>query len=308
MRGYERALIEHHIPFDILSKNLLDEKSLARYKTLILTNYACMTESESAAIEAFGARGGNVIATFETSLYDGDGGRRSDFLLGGLLGVSFDSVVENSWGDKPSGYQNYLRMHGDSPLFAGINDCSVIPVAGDYCRVTTNEALVPLRLAQPFIVFPEGLSYTTEPDPGYPMAVLREHKGGGKTVYLGGQLDKLLHVTGFDEIALLLANAVKWTLDGQPPATCDAPSSVYLTLRLQDGSANVHLVNLTGGPRMLRQIVPVHDITVSLSKTVREAKRAFLLSTGEALPLTEREGRQSVTLPKLGDYDVIIFE
>jgi hypothetical protein len=315
MRGYERALIENHIPFDVISSRLLNERALSRYKTLILTNYSCMSAEEAVQIEAFAARGGSVIAGFETSLYDENGSPRGDFLLGDLLGIKYlglDNVLGSA---SPSSqgrhdvFQNYGRVQGGSPLFEGIEDCSLIPVAGDYVRVEPREqTAIPLRLAHPFIVFPEGLSYTTEADEGSPLAVLRQQGVNSRTVYFSGQPDRMHNTVGFEEISLVLANAVKWTLDGKVPASCDAPDSVWLSLRLQEKRAMVHLVNRSGGRRMLRRIVPVHDVRVFLDQGLRKVSRAFLLSTGRDLPLEHSEGRYTVFLDTLGDYDVLVFE
>jgi hypothetical protein len=315
MRGYERALVENHIPFDVISANLLNEKALSRYRTLILTNYACMSRGEAAGIEAFVSRGGSVIAAFETSLYDEKGEGRGDFLLGKLLGIKYRGLGNVLDGENVQGggrhdsYQNYFRMQGQSPLFEGIEDCTLIPAAGNYVKVETDgQVSIPLRLAHPFIVFPEGLSYTTEADDGCPIAVLREHGGGGRTVYLGGQLDRMHNVAGFEEVSLVLANAVRWTLGGKVPADCDAPDSVWLTLRLQEKRANVHLVNRGGGRRMLRRIVPVHDVKVCLDESVLKPSRAFLLSSGKELPLKHENGVFAALLDRLDDYDVVVFE
>jgi hypothetical protein len=307
MRGYEQALREQHIPFDIISKNLLNEKGLARYKTLILTNYACMSETEAKAIEAFVKQGGNVVATYETSLYNSEGEKRNDFLLADLFGAHYLETA-NTWGPNPEGLQNYLKPVSGNPLTGSVEDAGLIPITGDYCKVELTSGKAALTLEQPFIVFPEGLSYAVGEPEGNPCAVVREHTGGGKTVYFPVQLDKMYGIVGFSEIGGTLAGAASWTLGGNLRATCDAPDSVLLTLRLQDNRANVHLVNRTGGRRMLQQIVPVHDVKVQLSSSVREPKRAFLLSTGEELALSRKGSMFEAIVPVLGDYDVVVFE
>jgi hypothetical protein len=137
-----------------------------------------MSAEEAAQIEAFAARGGRIVAGFETSLYDENGSSRGDFLLGDLLGIKYlglDNIL-GSDSASPRGrhevFQNYGRVQEKSPLFDGIEDCSLIPVAGDYVRVEPRgQTATPLRLTHPFIVFPEGLSYTTEGDEGSPLAV-----------------------------------------------------------------------------------------------------------------------------------------
>src|SRR5436309_5884777 len=68
---------------------LLDEVHLARLKTLILPNVAALSDEQCRQLRAFVARGGGLVATYETSLCDERGARRPDFGLADLFGVSF---------------------------------------------------------------------------------------------------------------------------------------------------------------------------------------------------------------------------
>lgn len=310
VRGYERALREHHIPFDIISTNVLRQGIPARYRALILTDCACLDGESVQALRQFVQRGGGLIATMETSLYDADGNRLEDFQLADLFHAHYAGETAHTWGEEPSGHQNYCRTDSQSPLLAGLEDCGLIPLAGQYCRIRPDgEAEIPLRMARPFIVFPEGLSYPTQEDPADPMAILSELPGGGRTVYFAWQPERLFQLAGFGDLSRLLSNAVEWASRGDTGLRCDAPDSVYATLRRQEGRANVHLVNLTGGERMLRQAVDVHDISVTVSKAViGSVSRAFLLSTGEECRCSEHEDGFRAELPVLHDYDVLIFE
>ena len=309
MRGYERALRENHIPFDIISKNMLNPDSLARYKTLIFTNYACMSEIEANAIRAFVHQGGNIIATFETSLYDENGKNREDFLLGDILDIQFDGLIENVNGSEPDGLQNYLEIKEGAPLTDAVIDAGLIPVAGNYCRVRTKNGDIPFTLSCPFIVFPEGLSYPSGAVMGYPGVVTCEQPNGGRTVYFSGQLDRLHYISGFGEISTLLAEAVRWTLNGALEITTNAPDSVSLSIRVQESRVMIHLVNLTGGSRMLQKIIPVQNISLTLCKNpAGSCHRAFTLSSGENLSITKADGGLQVQLPELLDYEVIVFE
>ena len=44
-RGYERALRENQLPFDIISTKVVDEAHLARYRVLVLPTLACMSDA-----------------------------------------------------------------------------------------------------------------------------------------------------------------------------------------------------------------------------------------------------------------------
>src|SRR5262249_42865696 len=54
---------------------------------LVLPNLAAMSDSQCRAVRRFVERGGHLVATGQTSLFDEWGDPRSDFALGDLLGA-----------------------------------------------------------------------------------------------------------------------------------------------------------------------------------------------------------------------------
>ena len=120
--GGTRRSIEARIPFEMVHDRLLDADHLARFKTLILPNIAALSDEQCRQLRAFVERGGGLVATYETSLYDEWGERRADFGLADLFGVSFrgraDGPMRNA----------YLRLEADPrtgrrhPLLAGLDD------------------------------------------------------------------------------------------------------------------------------------------------------------------------------------------
>ena len=70
IRGFYHALIESRIPFEMVHDEMLDAEHVDPYKILILPNTAVMSEAQCQQVREFVQRGGNVVATYETSLYD----------------------------------------------------------------------------------------------------------------------------------------------------------------------------------------------------------------------------------------------
>ena len=312
IRGVEQALAEHHIPFDVISDRLLIPERLAKYRTIVLPSTACMTEEAAESLKKYVENGGSVVATFETSLYDPDGRKRDDFLLADLLGVSHADTLQVTGREDGVYKQAYLNVRlGDHPLLSDLGDTTVIPAANRYCRVRLRgeKAAVPLTLSAAFRVFPEGMSYTLEPDPGDPMLVAREHPSGGRTVYFAGQPDLAFLRFGYPDWGLLLTNAVRWASGGRLPLEAEAPPTLLVTLRKQENCRLVHLVNLNGGRRMFRQMIPARDIKILLrSEPAFRPRRAFLLSNLHSLPLAEEKDGVSVRVSRVEDYDVLVFE
>jgi hypothetical protein len=307
-RGFERALWEQHIPFDIISPNSLFDGRLEKYQVLVLANFACMRETEARAIRDFISRGGGVIGDFETSLYDEYGKQRSDFLLGDCFAVSYRGAA-HVFGERKKNKQNYLKIVSRPPMLAGLEETDLIPAAGNYCKVTASAgAQVSLVLGAPFIMLPEGISRQIEPDLGDPMLVSRVHSGGGRTVYFAGQPGKIHNTMGLEDYSLLISGAVTWALAKQYPYRCDAPTSVMMSVRIQEGRTLLHFVNLSGGQRFLKENLPVYTIRVEADiEAAGKLRRAFLLGGGD-LPLQQENGVYRFTLPVITDYEVLVLE
>ena len=139
--GWYQALIEARVPFEMVHDRLLDPAPLGPFKTLILPNIATLSEAQCAQLRAFVERGGGLIATYETSLYDEWGVKRKDFGLANLFGVTFKDRVEGPM------QNSYLRLEADPttgkrhPLLAGLEDAT---------RILNGVHLVGVEATRPF--------------------------------------------------------------------------------------------------------------------------------------------------------------
>ena len=119
-RGWCRALIHAHIPFDVLPASRVSAESLARYRVLVVPSAVALSDATMGQLAMFAARGGTVIASGpDLGSYDEDGrDRGSPALLSGL-GVA----PGGAWTRKASGSgfvahgaeragRSYLRKEG----------------------------------------------------------------------------------------------------------------------------------------------------------------------------------------------------
>lgn len=83
---FEQALIQAHVPFDIIFDDNL--KDLARYKVLVLADQECLKDAQMQTIREFVHQGGGLVATEQSSLYTEWRRRRRDFGLKDLFQVS----------------------------------------------------------------------------------------------------------------------------------------------------------------------------------------------------------------------------
>jgi hypothetical protein len=168
--------------------------------------------------------------------------------------------------------------------------------------------VVPATLSAPFLVFPEGWSYPRVDASGDPLVVAREHAGGGRTLYFAGAAGTLYWSMPYPDLARLITNAVTWAAVGRQPVTVTAPPTLQISLRVQPGRRMVHMVNLTGGERFFRELVPLHDVRVALPVDAGRVLEAHLLSDKRSLPVTSEDGQWAVNVPVVRDYDVLVFE
>jgi len=92
--GAFKALLESHIPVDILFDETIELKRLQEYPALFLANVAILDEKEIEIVTEYVRAGGVLIATDNTSLYDINGERQNDFGLAHLFNAHFRGKTE----------------------------------------------------------------------------------------------------------------------------------------------------------------------------------------------------------------------
>ena len=94
--GTYRALVENHIPVDLLDDR---PESLARmgdYQVIILPDVLDFSDGEVAALTDFVRSGGNIVATGPTGIYD-NGTVGSNSQISDLLGVDFGPLTDYTY-------------------------------------------------------------------------------------------------------------------------------------------------------------------------------------------------------------------
>jgi hypothetical protein len=314
LRGMYSALNDAHITFDIISEKFLSPEKLAKYKVLILPNCACMSEETAEVLRKFVREGGNIVATYETSLYTEDGESRGNFLLSDLFGVDYLGIkIGPMAGVIPPNQRinGYMAVNKpDHPLFKGLGDTEYILDAGFVCLTEPHpNTEVPLTVVQPFEIFPEGRAYNFSKRTQIPAAVVN-YIGSGSVVYFPGEMDRLFWHLKFPDHRLLLVNAVTLKVQDKLLAYLKAPMTVDFSVQIQQEKKRVivHLINLTG-KRPYAEIIPVRNLEVTIR--IPEGfsfKRAISLTQKQAVPFGVEDKTVKITLGELRDYEVIILE
>jgi hypothetical protein len=311
--GFYQALIEARIPFEMVHDRLLDRQHLESYRALILPNIAALSNEQCRQLQEYVERGGSVMATYETSLYDEWGARRQDFGLASLFGVSFSGRVEAHM------MNSYLTLEKDPqtgryhPLLSGFEDATRIINGANMVHVSAKERFPysPLTVVPSYPDLPMEEVFP-RPVKVKEAGVYVREIGRGRVVYFPVDLDRTFWEVLDVDHGKLLRNAVRWATNEPPPVSVKGPGIVDISVWTQRGSMTVHLVNLTNPMMMkgpVREIIPVpaQQVTIRIPEG-RQVSAVRLLVANREAP-HRREGNQiSLEVPSIGLHEVIALD
>jgi hypothetical protein len=309
--GFYQALIEARVPFDMVHDLLLDPAHISQYRTLILPNIAALSDAQCAQLKAFVERGGNLIATYETSLYNEWGVRRANFGLADLFGAAFDGKVDHT-------VQNsYLTIEkeaaGYHPLVRGLEDASRIINGVNWVHTKPAGALasVPLTLVPSYPDLPMEQVFPRVPHTNIPGVYAREI-GRSRVVYFPFDLDRTFWEVLSGDHARLLRNAVAWAHNEEQPLMVEGRGVLDVSLWQQKSSMAAHLVNLTNPMMMkgpIREIIPTppQKVKIRVPDGRKVSKVKFLVS-GRTPAHRESNGVISVDIPSIELHEVIAVD
>jgi hypothetical protein len=310
--GYYHSLIEARIPFEMVHDHLLDSEHIDRFKTLILPNIAALSTAQCHQIQQFAERGGSVVATFETSLYDEWGVRRTDFGLASLFGVHYAGKTEGPM------LNSYLSLNKDSatgkyhPLLNGFEDSvRIVNGVNQAAVVAEGDGIYPLQVVPTYPDLPMEEVFPRAGSHGQVGAVVRE-VGKGRVVYLPGDIDRTFWETLNFDHGKLLRNAVLWATNETAPLTVEGQGVLDVSIWIQKNSMTAHLVNLTN-PMMMkgpaRELIQIGRQQVSIVvPNDRRVKRVQLLVSGRDVTYTNRTGVIRLEVPSVLLHEVVAID
>lgn len=234
--GWNSALIEENIPFDVLLDGDLEKPGrLGKYRTLILASQACLSEAQVRNLTEWVKAGGTCIFTRNTSLHDEWGTPREDFALGEAANLG-------------------LARRGRRDLTISAN------VGGREFEIPDVSVPFEVRLRDP--AKSEVLATTKREDREVPIA-WETAFGQGRMIYIGADLGatqfqrEVKHSQSYrgdgrgDVRDFIRAVLERTRRNAPPPAALELPEGVVGTIfQLVDGpdkgAVYVHLLNVGG--------------------------------------------------------------
>jgi hypothetical protein len=329
-RGFRQALIRARIPYLPIHASDIEEQA-SGMAVLILPNVGALSDAECESIREFVRRGGALIATGATSLYNEWGDARPDFALADLFGAHAPSgdfgrtpppeafsflrlrpeLRGKAWGPKGPDDPDLGERH---PILRGFDETDVIAYGGEVPKLRTDAGtIVPLT----FVSYPncytkdgshEERIFIHEAQPDIAALVLRS-TDHARVAYLPADVDRrYAHIPTLDH-GQLLANIVRWAAGDRVGFEMEGPGYIDCHVYRQERRMIVHLVNLTN-----RAQVPLSELLTAgplrlkmrLPEDIRGSGIECLVS-GDKPAMTLHQGWITVGLPSVLDHEVLVI-
>ena len=340
--GFMHALVRARIPYLPVHVDEI-ERSGSGLRLLILPNVGALSEAQAGMIRRFVQRGGGLLATGQTGLYDEWGDRRSDFALADLFachaaasegtgrtGDARESAAAGAFAPSPSGH-TYLRLSpelrgrvdgpraGDEPpasgarhpVLRGFDETDILAFGGTLAALNVDAgALVPLTFIPPFPTYPPETAWMREPKTDIPGLVLSERSGEGRVAFMPADVDRRYAAEHLPDHAQLLANIIRWTARDPMPIEVDGTGLVDCHLYQQPNRMILHLVNLTSEATWrapLDELIKVGPFTIRLRLPASLSRpTAKLLVGSRATPVSVRDGIATINVESILDHEVLV--
>ncbi len=302
-RGMAQALIRARIPYVPVHADLIDRES-SGLAALILPSLGAMSDSQCAAVWKFVERGGRIVATGATSLFNEWGERRPDFALATLFGAH---ATEAFGKNTRESVHSYLRLESKdrTGILAGFADTDILPFGGAIEGIHASGS-VPLTYIPPFPIYPPETSWMRAPKTDIPALVIN-----GRSAYLPADVDRRYARENLPDHGNLLANLARWAVAENMPLKVEGPGLIDCHLYQQAGRLVLHLVNLTNPAAWrapMEELIPLGPVKISvkLPKEVGGRKLKLLVS-GATVPSAVRSGWITFELRSILDHEVAVI-
>jgi hypothetical protein len=324
--GFMQALIRARIPYLPVH---VDDIDSAAFSVLVLPNVGGLSDAQCAAIRRFVARGGSLIATGESSLYNEWGDPRPDFALADVLHVHLKT--KPVWQRAPAAsVHTYLRLHPEfrarvygpqtgneprvtadrHPVLQGFDETDLIPFGGTLQSLEVDQgANVPLTFVPAFPTLPPETSWMREPDTTIPGLVVNESKG--RVAYLAADLDRRYMRDLLPDHGNLLANLVRWANREPIPLRVRGAGLVDCHVYQQENRLILHLVNLTNSGTWrapIDDLIPIGplQVAVKLPPEVRGRSARLTVSSG-TVPVKTNQGWAEFAVKSILDHEMVVI-
>lgn len=336
-QGITRALVRARIPYIPVHADDIEKES-GKISLLILPNIGVMSDSQVMAVKKFVDKGGNLIATGETSLYDEWGDKKEDFGLGDIFGahkingaepVDIEAMPKLAWNVR---YHTYLRLHpelrsqvdgpknGKEPTVMGIRHeilkgfekTDILPFGGFLEKLAVAPGVeVPMTFIPQFPVYPPETAWMREPKTDIPGMFVSKKTNGARVIFMPADIDKQFGRDGLPDHGELLQNMITWAGGDSIPVHIDGPGLISCTIYSQPGKMILHLVNQTSAAAFnppMDELIRVGPLRVKVKTQGNISGKNVRLQVSNRKTFSAvRSGWTHFTIDSLHDHEMIVI-
>jgi hypothetical protein len=299
--GLYEILLTGRFAFDYVHEDRLDAEHLDKYRALLLPNIAMLSDRQCDQIRDFARRGGSILASFETGLYDEDLKPRADFALADLLGISKAGEVVGT-----NGNAYYARLERPHPILDGFADTHWLPGAQNRVPLKPVRDAV-LTVVPGFVRYPPELAYPPVSHTDQPAVVLRE-TGASRIAYFPGDIERTYWLTGHGDLLRLMHNTIRWITEDERVVHVEGPGFIEMFAWETNPGYAVHLLNYTNPNAhhgWMQSVYPLGPQTVSIKLPPGvQARSVELLCAAQSVPFRSDNQFLRFTIPSVADYEV----
>jgi len=340
-RGFTQAMVRARIPYLPVNIDHL-ERDAGQLKVLVLSNYGAISDAQAGIIRDFVKRGGSLIATGQSTLFNEWGEPRPDFALADLLGVAGGKPINSAprigrGGGAGLGAaterHTYLRLtpsmraaaYGPKspdmaaaggprhPILAGFDDTDILAfgsILTPSLKVNPGSQVL-LTFIPEFVSTPPEEVIMRQASTDIPALVINE-SSGGRVAFLPADIDRRFAADNMPDHGDLLANTVRWAAGDTLPLGVQGPGLINCELYQQEGRMILHLVNLTSSGTWrapAEELISVGPLRVSIRPPAgMNFKQARMLVSGGQAALTSDGGLVRFEVASVADHEVVVLE
>lgn len=280
--GVAKILLENQIDFDVAMGDL------SRFELIIVPEGARCSE----AVLEYAARGGKVLLCADSAVQGGE------FLLD--CGARYVGQPEADW-DYIFTEQAFRQELPKSPMLCNKPAHRIALTDGE------EVAAVQLPYFNRTVVRFCGHKNTPNDKSSHAPAIVRK----GNVVYMAHPMATAYNTIGSLYQKRYFMLALEQLFTGGAFRVEGMGSMGRATMIRQEGRYCMNLLYVSpvkrGCAEIIEDVMPVYDIRITLD-VPRTITRAWLPLTGQELPLTEQDGKQTLVLPKLECHETIVLE
>lgn len=316
-KGVYQALIENHVPFEVISSRALTGDDLHRYRVLILPNVVRLSNVQVRAVEAFHASGGGVVLTFRTGCEQDDGTVRPQTPFADMAGIRgpFAVVTAPAGTATESLPVTYYRVTAEHAVGAG-QQGRLQSYRGSFVELEAADAdVIAQALDHDF-----SRLHRHHPAMGWypgntraPFVLTRTPSGAGRVVVFAAEFGRECYELGLPGPMTMLAQGTVWAAAAPPPVEVSAPPTVEVATHVSPGTGTytVLLVNRTsnqlGSGMVVRHVVRLTELTLVL-RNMSGAVHNVRSLAGSEVAWETADDECRVTLSGLDEYDAVLVE